>query len=118
MLPEVKGLKGPFASLNEARYGIIWGAMGAARDCYEAALSYAKEREQFGRPVASFQLTQKKLADMTIEINKGTLLALHLGRMKDQGTLRPERSRWASSTTCARRSRWRARRGQSSGATG
>ncbi len=90
MLPAVSGLKGPFACLNEARYGIIWGAMGAARDCYEVALFYAKEREQFDRPVASFQLIQKKLADMTIEIDKGTLLALHLGRMKDQGTLRPE----------------------------
>jgi glutaryl-CoA dehydrogenase len=90
MLPGVAGLRGPFASLNEARYGIIWGAMGAARDCYEVALGYAKEREQFDRPVASFQLIQKKLADMTIEIDKGTLLALHLGRMKDQGTLRPE----------------------------
>jgi glutaryl-CoA dehydrogenase len=90
MLPGVKGLKGPFACLNEARYGIIWGAMGAARDCYEVALDYAKEREQFDRPVASFQLIQKKLADMMIEIDKGTLLALHLGRMKDTGTLRPE----------------------------
>jgi glutaryl-CoA dehydrogenase len=90
MLPGVAGLKGPFACLNEARYGIIWGAMGAARDCYEVALGYAKEREQFDRPVASFQLIQKKLADMMIEIDKGTLLALHLGRMKDQGTLRPE----------------------------
>ena len=90
MLPGVKGLKGPFACLNEARYGIIWGAMGAARDCYEVALGYAKEREQFDRPVASFQLIQKKLADMMIEIDKGMLLALHLGRMKDAGTLRPE----------------------------
>ncbi len=90
MLPNVKGLKGPFACLNEARYGIIWGAMGAARDCYEVALSYAREREQFDRPVASFQLIQKKLADMMIEIDKGTLLALHLGRMKDAETLRPE----------------------------
>ncbi len=90
MLPGVKGLKGPFACLNEARYGIIWGAMGAARDCYEAALRYAKGREQFGKPIASFQLVQKKLADMMIEIQKGTLLALRLGRMKDEGTLRPE----------------------------
>ena len=90
VLPNVTGLKGPFASLNEARYGIMWGAMGAARDCYEAALSYAKGREQFGKPVASFQLTQKKLADMMIEIDKGILLALHLGRMKDAGALRPE----------------------------
>src|SRR5215203_5618340 len=90
MLPGVSGLKGPFACLNEARYGIIWGAMGAARDCYEAALGYAKEREQFGKPIASFQLVQKKLADMMIEIQKGTLLALHIGRMKDGGILRPE----------------------------
>jgi glutaryl-CoA dehydrogenase len=90
MLPGAKGLGGPFASLNEARYGIIWGAMGAARDCYEAALDYSKEREQFGKPVASFQLTQQKLVNMMLEINKGTLVALHIGRMKDQGTLRPE----------------------------
>ena len=90
MLPGVKGLKGPFACLNEARYGIIWGAMGAARDCYEAALGYAKQREQFDRPVASFQLIQKKLADMMIEMDKGMLLALHLGRMKDADALRPE----------------------------
>jgi glutaryl-CoA dehydrogenase len=90
MLPEAMGLGGPFACLNEARYGIIWGAMGAARDCYESALAYAKEREQFGRPIASFQLVQQKLANMLIEIGKGTLLALHIGRMKDAGTLRPE----------------------------
>lgn len=90
MLPEAKGLSGPFACLGEARYGIIWGAMGAARDCYEAALAYAKEREQFGRPIASFQLVQQKLANMLIEVGKGTLLALHIGRMKDAGTLRPE----------------------------
>jgi glutaryl-CoA dehydrogenase len=90
MLPEARGLGGPFACLNEARYGIIWGAMGAARDCYESALDYAKEREQFGRPIASFQLVQQKLANMLIEIGKGTLLALHIGRMKDAGTLRPE----------------------------
>src|ERR687894_1989724 len=90
MLPEAKSLSGPFACLGEARYGIIWGAMGAARDSYEAALAYAKEREQFGRPIASFQLVQQKLANMLIEVGKGTLLALHLGRMKDAGTLRPE----------------------------
>jgi glutaryl-CoA dehydrogenase len=90
MLPEAKGLGGPFACLNEARYGIIWGAMGAARDCYEAALAYAIEREQFGRPIASFQLVQQKLANMLIEVGKGTLLALHIGRMKDAGTLRPD----------------------------
>ncbi|HEY6751151.1 MAG TPA: acyl-CoA dehydrogenase family protein [Rubrobacteraceae bacterium] len=89
-LPKAEGLKGPFACLNEARYGIVWGAMGAARDCFECALEYSKGREQFGKPVAGFQLTQKKLVDMMLEINKGTLLALHIGRMKDEGTLRPE----------------------------
>src|SRR5918997_981093 len=90
MLPEAKGLGGPFACLNEARYGIIWGAMGAAKDCYGSALEYAGNREQFGKPIGSFQLVQKKFADMLIEIEKGTLLALHIGRMKDAGTLRPE----------------------------
>jgi glutaryl-CoA dehydrogenase len=90
MLPEAKGLRGPFSCLNEARYGIAWGAMGAARDCYETALEYAVSREQFGKPIAGFQLTQEKLVNMMVEIEKGTLLALHLGRMKDKGTLRPE----------------------------
>jgi glutaryl-CoA dehydrogenase len=90
MLPEARGLGGPFACLGEARYGIIWGSMGAARDCFESALAYAKEREQFGQPIASFQLVQQKLANMLIEVGKGTLLALHIGRMKDAGTLRPE----------------------------
>jgi glutaryl-CoA dehydrogenase len=88
-LPEARGLRGPFACLNEARYGIIWGAMGAARDSYLAALEYAKTRTQFGRPLAGFQLTQEKLVNMALEINKGTLLAIHLGRMKDAGTLQP-----------------------------
>jgi glutaryl-CoA dehydrogenase len=90
MLPEARGLGGPFACLNEARYGIVWGAMGAARDCYESAREYALEREQFGRPIGSFQLVQQKLVNMLVEVEKGTLLALHLGRMKDAGTLRPE----------------------------
>ena len=90
MLPEAKGLRGPFSCLNEARYGIIWGAMGAARDCYECALDYSKNRIQFGKPIASFQLTQQKLVDMMLEINKGMMLALHLGRMKDDGRLRAE----------------------------
>jgi glutaryl-CoA dehydrogenase len=90
MLPGAKGLGGPFACLNEARYGIIWGSMGAARDCYESALAYAREREQFGEPIGSFQLVQQKLVNMLVEVGKGTLLALHLGRMKDAGTLRPE----------------------------
>ncbi len=90
ILPDAEGLRAPFSCLNEARYGIIWGSMGAARSCFECALEYAKEREQFGKPIASFQLTQQKLVDMMLEIEKGTLLALHLGRMKDEGTLRPE----------------------------
>jgi glutaryl-CoA dehydrogenase len=88
--PEVRGLKGPLSCLNEARYGIVWGAMGAARSALQSALSYSVEREQFGRPIAGFQLTQQKLADMALEYTKGVLLALHLGRRKDSGTLRPE----------------------------
>lgn len=90
LLPEAAGMKGPLSCLNEARYGIVWGVMGAARDCFEAALGYAGEREQFGKPIASFQLTQEKLVNMMLEIDKGLLLALHLGRMKDEGTLYPE----------------------------
>ncbi|MFP5347651.1 MAG: acyl-CoA dehydrogenase family protein [Actinomycetes bacterium] len=90
MLPEVRGLKGPLSCLNEARYGIVWGAMGAARSSFETALQYSKERTQFGKRIAGFQLTQAKLADMALELTKGTLLALHLGRRKDAGTLRPE----------------------------
>jgi glutaryl-CoA dehydrogenase len=90
VLPEVSSLKGPLSCLNEARYGIVWGAAGAARACYEAALEYAKERVQFDKPIASFQIQQQKLAIMALEVNRATLLALHLGRMKDEGTLRPE----------------------------
>jgi glutaryl-CoA dehydrogenase len=90
MLPGVEGLKGPLSCLNEARFGIIWGVMGAARSCFDTALTYSKERIQFDRPIASFQLTQKKLADMALELNKGTLLAYHLGRMKEADRLRPE----------------------------
>ncbi|GAB5078537.1 acyl-CoA dehydrogenase family protein [Arthrobacter sp. AD-310] len=90
LLPGAFGLRGPFTCLNEARYGIAWGAMGAARDSYEAALAYSLERQQFGRPLAGYQLTQEKLVNMLVEIQKGTLLALHLGRLKDAGTLRPE----------------------------
>ncbi|MDQ1551134.1 MAG: glutaryl-CoA dehydrogenase, partial [Actinomycetota bacterium] len=89
ILPNAKGLRAAFECLNEARYGIIWGSMGAARDSYLAALDYAKTREQFGRSIASFQLTQRKLVDMALEINKGMLLALHLGRLKDAGSLEP-----------------------------
>lgn len=84
-LPGVEGLKGPLSCLNEARYGIAWGAVGAAADCYHTALEYALEREQFGRPLASFQLTQAKLAGMVSEITKAQLLALQLGRLKDAG---------------------------------
>jgi glutaryl-CoA dehydrogenase len=90
VLPGAAGLRSPFACLNEARYGIIWGAMGAARDAYEAALGYALDRRQFGKPIAAFQLTQQKLVDMVLEIQKGLLVALHIGRMKDAGTLLPE----------------------------
>ncbi|HEX9086548.1 MAG TPA: acyl-CoA dehydrogenase family protein [Arthrobacter sp.] len=90
LLPAARGLRGPFSCLNEARYGIAWGAMGAARDSYEAALKYAQERMQFGRPLAGYQLTQEKLVNMLLEIQKGTLLALQLGRLKDAGKLRPE----------------------------
>lgn len=87
VLPGVVGLRGPFSCLNEARYGIIWGAMGAARDAFEDALAYAQTRMQFEKPLAGYQLTQQKLVDMALEINKGFLLALHLGRKKDAGTL-------------------------------
>ena len=90
MLPEVKGLRGPLTCLNEARFGIIWGVMGAARSCFASALEYAKTRIQFDRPIGSFQLVQKKLTDMALELNKGTLLAYHLGRMKEQGRLQPQ----------------------------
>jgi glutaryl-CoA dehydrogenase len=89
LLPQAKGLGAPLACLNEARYGIVWGSMGAARSCYEAALEYAKTRVQFDRPIGAYQLTQEKLVDMLLELNKGTLLALHLGRMKDEGRLLP-----------------------------
>ncbi len=89
LLPGARGLRGPFSCLNEARYGIIWGAMGAARDSYEAALSYAQDRLQFGKPLAGYQLTQEKLVNMMLEIQKGLLLALHTGRLKDAGELDP-----------------------------
>ena len=90
MLPEVKGLRGPLTCLNEARFGIIWGVMGAARSCFASSVDYAKTRIQFDRPIGSFQLVQKKLTDMALELNKGTLLAYHLGRMKEQGRLLPQ----------------------------
>ena len=90
VLPGVVGLKGPLGCLSHARYGIVWGAMGAARTCFETAVDYAKSREQFGRPIGGFQLTQAKLADMALELHKGILLAHHLGRRLDAGRLRPE----------------------------
>ncbi|WP_139005002.1 acyl-CoA dehydrogenase family protein [Arthrobacter crystallopoietes] len=89
VLPDAKGLRGPFECLNEARYGIIWGAMGAARDAWQTAVDYSKERLQFDKPLAGYQLTQEKLVNMALEINKGFLLALHLGRLKDAGQLQP-----------------------------
>lgn len=90
VLPEVTGMRGPLSCLNEARFGIVWGAMGAARSCYLSALEYSKTRQQFDRPIGGFQLTQQKLVNMLLELSKGTLLALHLGRMKDEGTLAPQ----------------------------
>src|SRR5207302_8009572 len=90
VLPGVTGLRGPLSTLNEARFGIIWGVMGAARTCFETAVEYSKTRVQFGKPIGSLQLTQRKLADMLVELSKGMLVALHLGRMKDEGRLTPE----------------------------
>ncbi|WP_434593857.1 acyl-CoA dehydrogenase family protein [Brevibacterium sp. 1718] len=89
VLPEVTGLKGPFSCLNEARYGIMWGAMGAARDSFEVALDYAQNRLQFDKPLTAYQITQEKLVNMALEIQKGTLLAIQTGRLKDTGTLDP-----------------------------
>ncbi|QIX28340.1 acyl-CoA dehydrogenase [Nocardioides sp. JQ2195] len=87
VLPNVVGLSGPLSCLNEARFGIVFGALGAARDCLETAIAYAKERDIFDKPLAGFQLTQAKLADMTLELGKGMLLAIHLGKLKDEGRL-------------------------------
>ncbi len=90
MLPEASSLRGPLSCLNEARYGIVWGAAGAARACFAAALDYSKQRIAFGRPIAATQIQQQKLAQMALEVNRATLLALHLGRLKDDGRLLPE----------------------------
>jgi glutaryl-CoA dehydrogenase len=90
VFPEVNSLRGPLSCLNEARYGIVWGSVGAGRACFEAALEYAKERIVFEKPIAAYQLTQQKLAEMALELNRGLLVALHIGRMKDAGTLRQE----------------------------
>ena len=89
VFPDVAGLKGPLSCLNEARYGIIWGAMGAARACYESALAYSIDREQFGQPIAGFQLTQGKLADMVVRVNQAALVASRIGRLKDAEALHP-----------------------------
>jgi glutaryl-CoA dehydrogenase len=89
-LPEATSLRAPLSCLSEARYGIVWGAAGAARACYEAALAYAKERVQFDRPIAATQIQQSKLAQMALQVSRAALLALHLGRLKDAGELRPE----------------------------
>jgi glutaryl-CoA dehydrogenase len=90
LLPDVQGLKGPFSCLTQARYGIVWGAIGAAMACYHTALEYAKDRKQFDRPIAGFQLVQQKLVHMLSEITKGQLLAHRLGQIKDEGRLRPQ----------------------------
>ena len=90
VLPGVSSMRGPLSCLSEARFGILYGVMGAARSCYEAALNYSKARVQFGSPIASFQLTQQKLVEMMVSVNRGTLLAYHLGRMKDEHRLTPE----------------------------
>ena len=90
VLPGVESMRGPLSCLNEARYGILWGAAGATRACYESSLDYALKRPQFGQPIAGFQLTQQKLVEMMIDANKSALVALHIGRMKDAGTLTPQ----------------------------
>jgi glutaryl-CoA dehydrogenase len=89
VFPDVRGLKGPLTCLNEARYGILWGVVGAARACYAEALSYSLERSTFGKPLASFQLTQRKLADMVVAVNNASLAAVQIGRLKDAGELVP-----------------------------
>ena len=90
VLPNVTGLKGPLSCLNEARFGIMFGAVGAGRASYEAALAYAKDRVQFSKSIASYQLTQRKLVEMMVKVNQGMLLSLHLGRKHDDGTLTSE----------------------------
>jgi len=90
VLPGSTTLRGPLSCLNEARFGIVWGAVGSGRACFECALDYSKERIVFGKPISGYQLTQQKLAEMALELNRASLVALHLGRMKDAGTLRPE----------------------------
>ncbi len=111
ILPNVKGMKGPLACLSQARYGIAWGVLGAAMSCYDSALSYAKERVQFSRPIAGYQLVQQKLVDMVQEITKGQLLALRLGRLKEAKKVKPaqislaKRNNVAMALDCARKAR-------------
>jgi glutaryl-CoA dehydrogenase len=111
VLPNVKGLKGPLGCLNSARYGISWGALGAAMDCYDSALRYSKERKQFGRPIGGFQLQQKKLAEMLTEITKGQLLAWRLGKLKNENRATPaqismaKRNNVHTALWCAREAR-------------
>jgi len=100
--PEVRGLKGPFTCLNSARYGICWGAMGAAEDCWHRARNYVLERKQFGRPLAANQLIQKKLADMQTEIALALNACLRLGRMKDEGTAAPEITSMLKRNSCGK----------------
>ncbi|MDQ2623515.1 MAG: acyl-CoA dehydrogenase family protein [Actinomycetota bacterium] len=99
-LPEVQSLRGPLSCLNEARYGIVWGVVGAARSCFEAALDYSLTRQQFGKPIGSFQLTQSKLADMATKVQQGYLLALQLGRLKDEGRITTEQVSMGKRANC------------------
>lgn len=101
MLPAARSLSAPLSCLNEARFGIVFGALGAARDSLESAIAYANSRDVFDRPLSSFQLTQEKFANMTLKLGKGLLLALHLGRMKNDGESPRSRSASASPTTFA-----------------
>jgi glutaryl-CoA dehydrogenase len=111
LLPKSEGLKSPLMCLSQARYGISWGAIGAAISCFETALRYSKERMQFDRPIAAYQLTQEKFANMATEITKAQLLSLHIGRMKDQGLIKPvhislaKRNNVSMALECARISR-------------
>ena len=100
MLPEARGLSGPLSCLSEARFGIVFGALGAARDALEVTIAYTQDREIFDKPLAGYQITQTKLADMTLELGKGMLLALHLGALKDAGTLRPEQVSLGKLNSC------------------
>ena len=100
LLPESNGLKSPLMCLTQARYGIAWGVIGAAIDCYQTALEYAKQRVQFDRPIAGFQLTQKKLVEMVTEITKAQLLCLRLGRLKDEGEMDPLHVSMAKMNNC------------------